>query len=144
MLGPRYKSVLHGGNFGPVIHRKFQMYGTVMFAIFLAMPTVQALGSFYTDPGDGTKAIQVDVKILSILRMMLLAIPTIVQVLIAYKVNQYTGYQEEAIFRMQRANMALSATLRGRGDEAEEQADKLDRCQALLGAVADEIRQIPA
>jgi len=134
------RQVLHGGNFGPVIHRKFQMYGTVMFAIFLAMPTVQALGSFYTDPGDGTKAIQVDVKILSILRMMLLAIPTIVQVLIAYKVNQYTGYQEEAIFRMQRANMALSATLRGRGDEAEEQADKLDRCQALLGAVADEIR----
>ena len=33
--------VLHGGNFGPVIHRKFQLYGGVMFIIFLAMPTVQ-------------------------------------------------------------------------------------------------------
>ena len=33
--------VLHGGNFGPIIHRKFQMYGVVMFFIFLAGPSVQ-------------------------------------------------------------------------------------------------------
>jgi len=134
------RQVLHGGNFGPIIHRKFQMYGVIMFSIFLAVPTLQALGSFYNDPGDGSQVIEVDVKILSILRMLLLAVPIIVQVLIAYKVNQYTGYQEEAVFRQARANMALSANLRGRGGDQEELADKLDRTQGLLCAVADEIR----
>jgi hypothetical protein len=84
--------------------------------------------------------IHLDVKFLSILRLLILALPIMVQVFICHWINQYSAYQQEALYRAQRSNMALAAQLRGRGPELASQADELERCQILLGCVADEIR----
>jgi hypothetical protein len=126
-----------------IIHRKFQLYGCIIFSLFLALPTIQAIGSFYQsyDSASGKEhVINLDVKFLSLLRLLILALPIMVQVFICHWVNRYSEFQQEALYRAQRSNMALAAQLRGRGPELAAQADELERCQILLGCIADEIR----
>jgi hypothetical protein len=84
--------------------------------------------------------INLDVKFLSLIRLLILALPIMIQVFICHWVNRYSEFQQEALYRAQSGNMALAAQLRGRGPELAAQADEIERCQILLGCIADEIR----
>jgi hypothetical protein len=48
-------------------------------------------------------------QVLSIARLFVLGVPLMIQVFVCFWVNQYTNFQEEAIFRAQRSNLAVAA-----------------------------------
>ncbi|KAJ1476461.1 hypothetical protein T484DRAFT_3094524 [Baffinella frigidus] len=81
-------SVLHGSNWSPVTSRKFQIYGIISMFVFLLTAGAQALGSWVnTTLGEGTD-MPLEVKLVSIARLLLLSLPIAVQVMVMFSINR--------------------------------------------------------
>uniref|UniRef100_A0A7S1E330 Uncharacterized protein n=1 Tax=Hemiselmis andersenii TaxID=464988 RepID=A0A7S1E330_HEMAN len=128
------RQVLSGGNFGPTIHRKIQFYSVIAMGVFVTLALVQSIGSFVAPE----RNVELSFRFYNIIRMVACISPVLAQTVLAYTINRYTGYAEEALYRAQRSIKGRAIDFRRNG--CDEEAEEMNDAHDMLGAVGAEIR----
>ena len=134
------RRVIYGRNFAPAVELKMQFYVTITLFLFLISSAANTFGSFAT-PG---VEIPLDFVIVSVMRPTLLSIPIVIQILLAYQINNIPFRYAEELNAQSATCLALAAE-EARVDTSQARVEREDRVRdlqdaaGLLSAVAAEI-----
>lgn len=88
------RRVVYGRNFAPQVELKMQFYVTITLFLFLLSSAANTLGAA---SGSSEESLPPDYILVSIIRPIVLSIPVIWQIFLAYKINRFAFSYAEAL-----------------------------------------------
>lgn len=108
------RRVLHGGNFAPIIQRRFSYDLCVSVIAVFSDAMIQNFGSRFD-----TQSTTFASKVTSTVRLMILASLIMPQIIVTWYINRFTDFHSLEIARGRLANLALASEVKARGKSAE-------------------------